>query len=172
MGRGHDHNHTLLARSELIPRDHVLSNRATVECKNQGSNSKVHEKHPIDCLEAHIIICAQSSIREEIARKVTESWTKGTEQNYQWLFEQWCSFCHKRGLPVLQICEHNLVEYNDYLHDSWLCLHDSVCIPVSCVVYSSLQNRQGPQQHPWSNNSLKGCSERSHQPESGLIPGM
>ena len=142
MGRGSDHDHTLLARSELVPRDHAPSNRATkkvqaitltpMECNNQGSNSKGHEKHPIDCLEAHITICAKSCIRKEIARKVTDPWTKGPKQNYQWMFEQWCSFCSEKGLPVLKVCVSNLVEYLDLLqvnHDyAYTTLHaNAIC---------------------------------------------
>ena len=46
------------------------------ECNNQGSISKGHEKHPIDCLEAQITICTQNGIRREIIRKVTGPWTK------------------------------------------------------------------------------------------------
>ena len=141
MGRGPNHDHTLLARSELVTRDHAPSNRATkkvqtisvapMESNNQGSNSKCHEKHPVDCLEAHITICAQSGIREEIARKVTDSWTKGTKQNYQGMFEWWCSFSNERWLPVLKVCVSNLMEYLDYLqvtHDyayTTLCMHAS-----------------------------------------------
>ena len=33
----------------------------------------------------------------------TDSWTRGTKQNYQGMFEQWCSFCNERGLPVLKV---------------------------------------------------------------------
>ena len=141
MGSGPDHEHTPLARSELVPRDHAPSNRATkkvktttvvpMECNNQGSNSKGHEKHPVDCLEAHITICAQSGIGKEIARKVTDSWTEGTKQNYQQMFEQWCPLCHKRGLLVLKICVINLVDYlvdlqvtHDYAYIT-LCMHAS-----------------------------------------------
>ena len=83
IGRGPDHDHTLLAKLELVPRDHAFSNRATnavqaiagapMECNNQGNNSKGNEKHPIDCMDAHITICAPNGIRQEIARKVTDS---------------------------------------------------------------------------------------------------
>ena len=79
---GTDHEHTLLARSKLVPRDHASGNRAAkklqtirvalMECHNTGGNSKCHEKHLFDCLEAHITICAQNIIKEEIARKVTD----------------------------------------------------------------------------------------------------
>ena len=75
MGRGPDHDHTVLARSDLVPREHVPSNTtmrkvqtitvAPLKCRNQGSNSKGHEKHPNDCLEAHIAICALSGIIEK-----------------------------------------------------------------------------------------------------------
>ena len=88
---------------------------APMVCNNIGSNSKGDEKHPTDCLEAHIPICAQSGIREKTARKVTDSWTKGTKQSYKQMFEQLCSVYHKRWLPVLKICVNNLVEYLDYL---------------------------------------------------------
>ena len=73
MRREPDHDHTLLSRSELVPRDHASVGRATkkvqtitvapIECQTLGGNSKGHEKHPADCLEAHITICAQRSIR-------------------------------------------------------------------------------------------------------------
>ena len=85
-------------KSELVSRDYAPSNRATekvqtipvapMKCNNHGSNSKGHEKHSVDCLETHIAICAQSGIREEIARKVTDSCIKGTKQNYHWMLEQ------------------------------------------------------------------------------------
>ena len=97
MGRGPDHDHALFTRSELISSYHAPSNRATkevqtitvapMECDNQGSNSKGPEKHPIPCLEPHIAIYGQSGIREETARKFTDSWTKEAKQNYQWMFE-------------------------------------------------------------------------------------
>ena len=81
----------------------------------------------VDYLEAHITICFPNGIRREIARKVTDSWTKGTKQNYQQMFKHWCSFCHKRGLQVLEICVNNLVEYLDLLQETLLlCLHNSV----------------------------------------------
>ena len=59
-----------------------------MEYNKQKSNSKGHEQHPFYCLEANITICAQNGVREEIARKVTDSWTKGTKQNYHQMSEQ------------------------------------------------------------------------------------
>ena len=47
------------------------------------------------------------------------------------MFEEWCSFCHKKGSLVLKICVNNLVEYLDSLqeiHDyafTTLCMHAS-----------------------------------------------
>ena len=53
MGRGPDHDHTHLARSKLVPREHETRNKATktfvaisvapLECYDQGCNSKGHE---------------------------------------------------------------------------------------------------------------------------------
>ena len=118
MGRGPDHDHTLMARSDLVPRDCAPSNSANkevhtikvalMECTNQ-------EAIPFDCLEAHITICSQICIREDIARKVTDSWTKGTKQNYQQMFKQWCSFWNERRPPVLKVFVSNLVEYLHHL---------------------------------------------------------
>ena len=154
MGRGPDHDHILLARSELVPRDHTSSNRAikkiqtiTVapwESHNPGGNSKGHEKHPVDCLGAHITICAKSGIREEIARKVTDSWTRGTKQNYQKMFEQWCSFCNERGLPALKVCVNNLEEYLDHLqvtHD-YAYTYAYQCIHISAICSILLSREQ------------------------------
>ena len=107
-----------------------------MECNNQGNNSKCYGKHPIDCLEAHITICAESGIRKAIARKVTDPLTKGTKQNYQQMFEQWFYFCHQRGLPVFKVCVSNLVEYLDHLqvtHDyafMTLCIHASAICSI------------------------------------------
>ena len=92
-----------------------------------------HEKLPVDCLEAHITICAQSGIREEIARKVTDSWTRGTKQNYQWMFEQWCSFCHKRRLPVLEVCVSTLLEYLDFLQVTYNYVYMTLCMHSSTI---------------------------------------
>ena len=73
IGRDPNHDRTLLARSKLVPRDHASGSRATkkvptitvapMECHNPGGSSKSHKKHPVDCLEANITICAQSGIR-------------------------------------------------------------------------------------------------------------
>ena len=66
-------------------------------------------------MEAHITIYAQRGMREENARKVTDSWTRGIKQNYQRMFEQWCSFCSERGLQVLKVYVSKLVEYQEHL---------------------------------------------------------
>ena len=143
MGMWCDHDHTLLARSELVPRDHASSSRANkkvqtitvtpMECHNWEGNSKSHEKHPVDCFESHIAICAQSGIREEIARKVTDSWTSGTKLNYQRMFEQWCSFCNERGLPVLKVYVRNLVEYLDHFHVTHDYAYTTLCMHASAI---------------------------------------
>ena len=83
VGRGTDHIHNILARSELVPRDYATSNRAIetfstisvapMECSKREGNPEHHRKHPLDCLEAHITICARNGFRKEIARKVTGS---------------------------------------------------------------------------------------------------
>ena len=111
MWRGPDHDYSLLAGLEFVPRDHAPGSRATkkvqtitvtpVECHKE-SNSKGHEKHPAGYLEADITIYVQSAIREEIARKVTDSWTRGAKQNYQRMFEQWCCFCNIRDYQSLK----------------------------------------------------------------------
>ena len=87
MRRGPDHDHILLTRSELVPRDHASGSRAgkkvqtitvaPMECHNPIP--KVVKSISVGCLEAHITICAQSGIKEEITRKVNDSWTKGTK---------------------------------------------------------------------------------------------
>ena len=97
MGRGPDHDHTILAISELVLKDYASSDKTTevfltisvapMECSHWGSSPNGHAKHTIDCLEVHLTICAQNGIREEIFRKVTDSWTKGTKQNCQQMFE-------------------------------------------------------------------------------------
>ena len=143
MGSRPDHDHTLFPRSELVSRDHTSSSRATkkvktttvapVECDNLGVNSKGHEKHPLDCLEAHSTICTQRDIREEIARKTTASWTRGIKQNYQRMFEQWCSSCNERGLSVLKVCVNNLVEYLDHLQVSHDYAYTTLCMHVSAI---------------------------------------
>ena len=74
-----------------------------MECNNQRSNSKGHEKYLIDCLEAHIAICTQISLREEIARKFTDSWTKGTKQNYHWMLVPLATVKRPSDLNLLRI---------------------------------------------------------------------
>ena len=76
IGTRPDHDHTLLARSELVP---ISSNRATkkvltftlasMECNNLGSNSKDHEKHTVHCLEAHITICVKGASEKKMPGK-------------------------------------------------------------------------------------------------------
>ena len=52
------------------------------------------------------------------------------------MFEQWCSFCNERGIPVLKICVSSLVEYLDHLqvtHDyayTTLSMHVSVMCSI------------------------------------------
>ena len=80
MGRGPYHDHTFSAKSKLVPRDHTPSNRATkkvqiitvapMECLNPRGDSKGHEKHPVDCLEAHIAICAQVASEKKLPGKL------------------------------------------------------------------------------------------------------
>ena len=45
-------------------------------------------------------------------------------------------------------------------------------MPVQSVAYYSLPSRQGPQQHPLSDNSLKGYSGGTLQPGSVLTVWM
>ena len=126
-----------------FPEIHAPSDRATkkvkaitvnpMECNCQGSNSKGHEKHPTDYLEDHIAMWVQTGIKEESARKVTDSWIKRTKQNYQWMFEHWWSLCHKRGLPFLTICVDNLVEYLDYLQVTHDYAYMTLCMPASAI---------------------------------------
>ena len=70
VGRGPDHDHSLLARSEPVPSDHASGSRATekvqtitvatMECLNSGGNSKGHEKHPANCLGgSHHHLCPE-----------------------------------------------------------------------------------------------------------------
>ena len=66
-------------------------------------------------LTALRLISPSVFIQKEISRKFTDSWTKGTKQNYQWMFEQWHSFCCERGLPVLEVSVSNLVNYLNFL---------------------------------------------------------
>ena len=112
--------------------------------------------------------------REEIARKVTDSWTKGTKQNYQWMFEQWCSFCHKRGLLVLKICVSNLVEYLDYLQVTHDYAYMTLCMHASAI-YSILQpiEQTRASRVPWVKQLLKwGVQKEATSQSLGLIPGM
>ena len=158
--RGADHDHTLLGRSELDLRDNVPSNRAAkkvwtitvapMECNIQGSNPKGHGKHPIDCLEAHITICTNSGIREEIARKVTDYWTKETSRTASRCLNSVFLFHYRRELPILNICVNNLVEHLVYFQVTHAYTYPTLCIHASaiCSINSSLPNRQGPQQHP------------------------
>ena len=104
-----------------------------MECENLGGDSKGHEKHPADSLETHITICTQNGIRSDIARKVTDSWTNGTNKNYQQMHEEWCSFCHQRGLPVLKVCVSNLVEYLNQLQVNHDYDYITLCMHVSAI---------------------------------------
>ena len=73
MGRGSEHDPILLIRSEMVSIDNALHDRAPLavpailvapmQCNNQGSSSKGHEKHSIECLEVHITICDWNGIR-------------------------------------------------------------------------------------------------------------
>ena len=70
-------------------------------------------------------------------------WDKRTKQNYHQMLEQWCSFCHKRGLAILEICLSDLVEYLDYLQvtlimPTWLCMHASA---ISSILQPTGQTR-------------------------------
>ena len=89
----------------------------------------------MDCLEAPIAICDQSGIREGIDRKVTDSSTKGTKQNYPWMFEQWCSFCNERGSPVLKVCMSKLVEYLDHFQVPHDYAYTTLCIHASAICH-------------------------------------
>ena len=93
MGRDLDHDHILLDRSELVPRDHVPSNIATkklqtitvapMECNNQGKQLQRSSKSiQLTAWRLTSPSVPRVCIREEIARKVTDSGTKGTKQNY------------------------------------------------------------------------------------------
>ena len=52
----------------------------------------------------------RSRIAEDIPRKFTHSWKASTRQKYHWLYEQWCSFCCEKGLPVLEVYVNGLVK--------------------------------------------------------------
>ena len=91
---GLNHGHTILARSEFVPRDNVVGGRATkvlsalsvgsVESSDLGSNPEGHERYQIDYLEAHVDICIRNGIAEETMRKVT--WTKSIKESSQLMF--------------------------------------------------------------------------------------
>ena len=90
------------------------------------------------------------------------------------MFGQWCSWCHKRGLPVLEICVSNLVEYLDYLqltHDyayMTLCMHAmTLCIHASAI-YSILQptEQTGTLTAPLVQQLLKGGVQKETTSQS------
>ena len=87
----------------------------------------------VDCLEDHITICAWNGMEEGIARKVTDFWTRGTKQNYQRMFEQLCSFCNERGLPVIKVCVRNLVEYLGHLQVTHNNAYTTLCMHASAI---------------------------------------
>ena len=156
MGRIPNHDHTLLARSKLVPRDHAFSNRATkmvqaisvapMECNNQRNNSKCHENYPVDCLEAHITICAWNGIREEISRMVTDSGQKEPSRTTSGYLNSGLLSAIRGHYQSLEICVSNLVEYFDYLQVTHDYAYTTLCMHASAIC-SILQptDRQGPQ---------------------------
>ena len=71
--RGPGHDHAILVRQEMVPRNNVANNRTTkmllvlrvasVECINKGRSPKSHDGYPVDFLEAHITIFVHGGIQ-------------------------------------------------------------------------------------------------------------
>ena len=87
----------------MITRDNEIGNRtaemvpalrvAPVECSHGGNNSQSQA----DCLKALITVCSRNGIAEETARKIIDSWTKGTREDYQQMFGDLYSFHNQKG---------------------------------------------------------------------------
>ena len=149
MGRGPDHDHILLARSELVPRDHASGSRATkkiqtitvapMECHNQGGNSKSHESIQLTAWK----LTSPSVPRLASERKLPgKSLTPGQEvpsRTTRRCLNKWCSFCNARGLSILKVCVTTLVEY--WTTSKWLMTIPTqlcACMPVPSIAYFNL----------------------------------
>ena len=76
------------------------------------------------------------------------------------MFEQWCSFCNERGLPVLKICVSNLGGYLGHHEVTHHYAYTTLCMHASAIC-SILQPTE---QTRASTAPLVIC----HQPESGM----
>ena len=144
-----------------------------MEGNNQGESSKGHEKHQMTAWWLTSPSLSRVESKKKLPGKSLTPGQKVTNQNYQQIFEQRCSFCHERGLPFLKICVNNLTDYLDHLQVTHDYAYTTLCIHAStiCSIFQPVE-QQRPQQYPWSNRPLRRCSGRSHQPESGQTPGM
>ena len=115
-GQRTDTDHSILARPVLVTQNNVdgrhtpkliqATQVVTNECDNGRGNSKSDEIDQIDCMEALYRVC-----RREATKWVLSCWCKTTQAGYRPAWNDWCAFCHKEGLPVLQVCVKDLVEF-------------------------------------------------------------
>ena len=103
-------------------------------------------------------------------KKIHSIWDKRYQR--EWMFE-WSSTFIRKGYPHLK-----LVWVTLWM--KWISSRSTMttpsecwtCMPVLSAAYYGLQSRQGHQQHPLSNSSLKDYSEWTLQPWCGLRPGI
>ena len=113
LGRIIDHDHTLLARPQLVPQNNETGNITTkkfptlrvdpVECSHKCSNPQGHEGHQAGYLEAPIAICDRKRIEEGAARKIKGSSAKGTREKYQWIMDAGVLSVIWKGYPYLKL---------------------------------------------------------------------
>ena len=116
-----DTDHSILARPVLVPQSNVDGHHtpkviqakqvATNECDNRGGDSKSDGINQIDCVEALYRVCRREGLSNEAMKWVLGQWHKITQAGYRPAWNDWCAFCHKEGLPVLQVCVKDLVEF-------------------------------------------------------------
>ena len=113
----------------------------------------------VDCLEAHITICTQSCIREEIAKEV--HWLLDKRYQAEIPEDVWTVgvlSVMKKGLLILKVCVSNLVEYLDHLQVTHNCAYTTLMYAWQChpVAHSSLQNKTRASTAPLVKQLLKG----------------
>ena len=140
MGRLPDHDHTLWLDHSWFPgtmyqirevlRHFPFSDIPVtpVECNNQVTNTKGHEKHPIDCPETHILSMPGIASEKKLSGESMTPGQKEPSKTCQLTFEQWCSFCHEKGLLVLEVCVNTLVEYLDFLQVTHDYVYTTLCM--------------------------------------------
>ena len=92
VGRGTNHGHILFAGPELVSRNNETGNRITeeisalrvafVQCSHWGTIPKVMRDIMLNSWKL-LSQSARNGIAEEIARKITNSWARGTRGSYQ-----------------------------------------------------------------------------------------